>query len=664
MNSNSFFNRELSEKLYQRLGLFTENWQKGNIWRKFNTEELIFIPEATGDKGSWHSPKTVFWKSVGELASLKTIPIERVYPRLREFFINCLQIPEHANPELLAEHWLKLQDSKENRERELNEEMTPLFRELLPIAKAEIKPPWWASFISRAKFFTQKCTFEAPSEVYVPDDEDLRRKFQNSGISFAFRVEKDSFADWEKMYRAFGLKYLSETVVLKYDQPLLPSVSSAPKKFVTVPSIKMLASLLRENFPEAYQERLDDGTFALLLDIVERPQTQDVGLTFCLNTTSISLEITDCATVFWHREQNALIYNEGAESLRQSLARHISKQLLKRREFKTIEDSVALALGEINTSWAKNKGYSIPQEINRLINERNLKEIEETEDAVSSTKETHSPLSFQENFPPKKQTASESATFSNENEQQDSTAKESENLPSHDQPQHPPNNNSINPNSGKSSTIDLSNSASSISSQLYDTLNRPGQHNILQDYDDSFNSGEVKNRERRFEKGSIEAKARLQNEPNHEERRRETVRFILEPPDPITRTYLLDLYGGKCQICERTFPDRTGKPFFIACHFVERKQGRIFDAPANSICLCPEHFAKWQHGSRELPGIKDQIFSPKKIEKDGMSKFQIKIALCGDECLLTYKEKHFIDLQSYMKTLGGNLKSEGQDFAE
>ena len=77
-----------------------------------------------------------------------------------------------------------------------------------------------------------------------------------------------------------------------------------------------------------------------------------------------------------------------------------------------------------------------------------------------------------------------------------------------------------------------------------------------------IDDGRVNNPERRREKIAEEHRDRLNREPSADDRRRETYRTLLEGPDPQVREYLFQMYGGKCQICDHTFPERNGKTIF------------------------------------------------------------------------------------------------------
>ena len=164
-----------------------------------------------------------------------------------------------------------------------------------------------------------------------------------------------------------------------------------------------------------------------------------------------------------------------------------------------------------------------------------------------------------------------------------------------------------------------------------------------------IDDGRVNNPERRREKIAEEHRDRLNREPSADDRRRETYRTLLEGPDPQVREYLSQMYGGECQICDRTFPERDGKPFFVASYIVERQKSGGVDTPANALCLCADHFAKFKHGAIEAGDVPTQIENFQIESEGGDCKPILDIKLCGEKCKIHFKEKHLLDLQELIK---------------
>ena len=164
-----------------------------------------------------------------------------------------------------------------------------------------------------------------------------------------------------------------------------------------------------------------------------------------------------------------------------------------------------------------------------------------------------------------------------------------------------------------------------------------------------IDNGRVNNPERRREKIAEDHRDRLNGEPNANDRRKKTYRTILEGPDPQVREYLSQMYGGKCQICDNTFPERDGEPFFVATYIVERQKSRAVDTSANALCLCADHFAKFKHGTIEAEDVSAQIEDFQTESEGGDCKPILDVKLCGEKCEIRFKEKHLLDLQELIK---------------
>lgn len=116
--------------------------------------------------------------------------------------------------------------------------------------------------------------------------------------------------------------------------------------------------------------------------------------------------------------------------------------------------------------------------------------------------------------------------------------------------------------------------------------------------------------------------------------------------DPQTRIFLLQQYGGRCQICGETFPRRRdGQAYFEGIYMVQRSKGRWIDRPGNVLCLCANHAAQFLHGSVEGDSFVSQVLSI----QTGSTDYEISIQLCGVPVLVRFTERHVIDLKALLE---------------
>lgn len=170
------------------------------------------------------------------------------------------------------------------------------------------------------------------------------------------------------------------------------------------------------------------------------------------------------------------------------------------------------------------------------------------------------------------------------------------------------------------------------------------------DGDAVLSDGHVRNPDFRRERIREEIEAEKQGEPALQDRFRRVPQRIWEAKDNAVRQFLLEQYGGKCQICGYTFRKRVGTPYFEGLYLVSRRHARWVDRPGNVISLCATCCAKLQHGSVEAdPDIVLQI-EQWRTRMEGGSDSSLKLRLCGEDVELHFKEKHLLDLQEIVRS--------------
>lgn len=159
-------------------------------------------------------------------------------------------------------------------------------------------------------------------------------------------------------------------------------------------------------------------------------------------------------------------------------------------------------------------------------------------------------------------------------------------------------------------------------------------------------SNPLRNPDFRTKRKMEEIKNKIKRESGKGERKWK-ISFKLErnKRDTATKEFLKEQYYGKCQICNFTFPRKNGEPHFVAVYIIGYEE---IDDPANSICLCPNHFAMFKYGAKEAPdGIVKQINS----YKTGSPQHIVKFQLIDRTAALLFKERHIIDVIALLKSL-------------
>ena len=162
--------------------------------------------------------------------------------------------------------------------------------------------------------------------------------------------------------------------------------------------------------------------------------------------------------------------------------------------------------------------------------------------------------------------------------------------------------------------------------------------------------GSVQNPSRRRAKTSADIAADIENEGKQGARSYfATVKKWKGKNDQI-RITLIEWYGGQCQICDKTFTQSNGEPYFEGLYLVSYKNAEWIDRVGNVLCLCPLHSAMFQFGPKEIDeDIIQQILRLQVQAEGGEGQLAIGLRLCEEDVEIKFEERHLIDLQEMIK---------------
>ena len=171
--------------------------------------------------------------------------------------------------------------------------------------------------------------------------------------------------------------------------------------------------------------------------------------------------------------------------------------------------------------------------------------------------------------------------------------------------------------------------------------------------------GLSQNPSRRREKTQKDIAAAIENEGEREERFSFTLRKTWKGKDDQVRVNLAEWYGGRCQICEETFTQSNGEPYFEGLYLVPYTIAEWIDRVGNVLCLCPWHSAMFQFGTKEVEeDILTQVMRLKTQAEGGDGRLVLRMKLCEDLVEIKYVEKHLIDLQEMIRATQKPTQSE------
>ena len=182
---------------------------------------------------------------------------------------------------------------------------------------------------------------------------------------------------------------------------------------------------------------------------------------------------------------------------------------------------------------------------------------------------------------------------------------------------------------------------------LSDAFSAPGKGRVD---NNGGNGGFSPNPSRRRKRTSEDITAAIDNKGAPEDRSYFSVRKNWKGKNDQVRADFVEWYGGRCQICEWTFTRRNGEPYFEGLYLVSRTTADWIDRVGNVLCLCAQHSAMFQFGSKEAADIIQQVIQLKAKAEGGDGYPAIRMNLCGDPIEIKFAEKHLIDLQEMIKT--------------
>lgn len=654
---------KLPERIYRQLASRTQDGDNSGLQWKFKRHPLIFLPDRPAGQ-QWFTSKDCVWRDARELFGDAFGYLEQVYPRLRDFFVDTLKVKEKVDTESYAQRWLQLQSEPPPEGQTHRPVIAKLYRELQGALKLEPRPDWLRHFLWNANVYTQADTFEDPASVVVPDDGNLKRFFDGE-VAFAWRPEHDAFDDWQQLYSALKVRLLSECVRAELDSQTDAEHVPKDELFLTPAFVQMIASWLREKERVAYDRLRENRVFERLFRVREERVDTPLQVKYTLNGIGNGPVVkSEDLPVFWDQDEFRLIRGsaEKGGDAKMDAAKQLSRFLLGSPvDDHGLSSWIELNFGESDTTRLKRNNWSVPREILDLsAAPASTSDEEESESQANAgnAPPSSAPIPAAPARPPEaeiqpksehKAPAETPASSTPPRHQPDSKGPSETSLSEHDRGG---TTSPVEPDSVTPQEPDPAPGIVDYVAMLAEAFNCPGKTGIDKYFqiDAEMNNGRVHNPERRAGKLTEEHRERMANERTPDERRHTTERRIIEPADPQVRENLLNWYGGRCQICGETWPERDGSPFFAAARLVERQHGEWLDSEGNVLCLCAKHFAQWRHAAKEASkSIPEQVNSLVLSSEGGTQKLSLLFTMLGDDVEIVYCEKHFLALKTLLE---------------
>ena len=364
---NGTGSKGLAERVYRYLASLNLS---PDLIARFRSGNLIFIPrEATAPR--WASVNEVIWNDHSDVLGDEFFYLKKYYPDLEKFFVETLSVKKDADTECFARRWLCLQNESNCDKQRIEKILTNISRKIRPVCAMdpEKRPAWWDEFRRDVKVWTENSTFEPTAGAYIPDDGELKQIFQDRAVPFVWRPDKDSNSDWDRMYLALGLRYLSDAVTCSVAGNIGCRCKDKPD-LLTDSAKVLIATWIFHEYSEDYKSLLERNILPSLLNTTEA-QADDLDVVYHLGNTKIE---KSCGA-FWDIDAGRLIISrvleEDSKDAARAVARAIARGLMPNHGYMTLSDWIELVLGE--DDWeqrTRDKNWSVPEEVGKWMDSR------------------------------------------------------------------------------------------------------------------------------------------------------------------------------------------------------------------------------------------------------------------------------------------------------
>lgn len=662
LSSSSEGNIQMAERIYSA-------FSSREIDRKIKDQLIASDCIAVLKEGNvnWVSPKVCVWKDRSDLFENEFYFLSNLYPKLKDFFIDVLDVASDIGDEQFCELWLDIQKREVIDIKEAEDKLSMLYYRLKPIFDSSEmnSAEWWQRYLSKAMLWSSCKRFLKISQVYIPDDGILKDVFNKEQVDYLWYPKGSSYSQWESLHSAFQVRSLKKSVAITLKNMEDNSPIDQPA-YLTQSTKTLILIWLREKQRNRFNSLTDQGIVSALIGTYEY-KTRKLVMEYSLGGMIVEGK-RDCYIDF---SEEKLLYVEAAGKT--IIAAEISRALTENDYDEHLELWIKGALGanenELSAELKKNN-WQIPDDLRQLMSAHETSS-EKSDNDNSSTKDSAGYQDEAEN--------EEEACFRDEkadetNGADDDRADESTDSSSHDDAQQHYKNRRSNSggssgqssgkgannktNSGERSGFEEDSEAEdseedtetkqSFADELFSGFNTKDQPI----HDDEWNddNGNSHDPNGRYEREYDRAHETSENSRSQNDRYKEVRRRILDGPDPLVRESLFRWYSGKCQICRSTFYQKNGKPFFVSHFLVPRRVSDSADMYGNSICLCANHFAQMVYGRLKSPDIIKQLES---IDPANDS-FELNLEIDGEELTIKYNQPHAIALKAFIEVHKSN----------
>ncbi len=630
---------DLASRVYKALSILEiDNDAKDQLL----SANCIAVEEIGGVK--WVTAGLCIWNDRSILFADQFYYLSKLYPKLRDFFVDKLGVALDVGDEHFCALWQDLQINDDLETEYIESKLTMLYDTLRPLfdSTSSGHSDWWQSFLKEAKLWSIRKRFVTSTSIYIPDDGNLKDIFGEEWVDYLWYPKGSSHSQWRSLHSAFKVRSLKDSVSITL-KDVEDSVNVNPAGYLTRSAKTLILVWLREKHPERFQLLVDKGI------VNEFVRTTEYRSDKLIISYELDGRVVEASSDAFMDLSNGKAYYV-ATACKPAIAAEICRALSVNEHDEDLESWIKGVLGSDEADLQaelKQKNWQITDEISQLLSEDQDSSDSTDENSSEDTKgdaldddpdidESGEDLNPDGGIDPdeegKRPDGKGRSGGYGSGSHKGGKSRKRHSEPDADDPDE------------DGDDVDDDDSEESIEDAIGNALNSDDKPK--KDDGDYEDSGKTHNSDSRYDQEFNKAADRNKRSRKQTERFRILRRRILDGPDSQVREMLYRWYAGKCQICGSTFYQSNGKPFFVSHYLASRKVSDTADTVGNAICLCANHFAQMLHGRVKSPDVLEQLSS---IDPSCES-FDLNLTFDGVPHAIRYNQKHAIALKAFYES--------------
>lgn len=353
--------REAKARLVTRIYAFLSERWRADLRQIFADKPLLL---STKPKPAWVTLSQAIWPDRYDVFGDAYIYLAPQYENMGDFFINKLGIARDVSEKEYAQAWLNWAKTPDEAPEKIEAALERIYPVLLKVTKEAERPPWWGEFAKEAKIWTQTNKFIDSSDVFIPDDGELRGILEKEHVEFAWRPSKDSFTDYFALYQALDVRLLTNSVQITAELVGKQFLAEHDVNILLTDAAKLsICYYLRNEMRSQYEQLQSNGVIESLLRTQEE-KAENLKITYSVDGKTI---VVSEGIAYWSQGDRILCLStqHEAEEWETEVSALVSRHLVGPQSAKDLENFIGRVLGSSEKKIAgiiKKKNWTLPDE--------------------------------------------------------------------------------------------------------------------------------------------------------------------------------------------------------------------------------------------------------------------------------------------------------------